>query len=466
MTVTRRALLALSAAVLLGPALPSLATSGGAPVVEPLLRTASIALGTVTAPVDDRDRLVGVTWDAGRPYVQVRFRTPAGWTAWETPEDDSDVPVAEERAHARPGTEPVWRPADALQVQVRTAGRATGLQLVRVGDGAVRTALSLGLPAASADAAPTGLLGGLRSRADWGADESIRRGSPTYASRVEAVVVHHTAGGNDYAPGDVPARIRADYAYHVKSRGWSDLGYNLVVDKYGGIWEGRAGGLDRAVIGSHAQGFNTGTLGVSLLGDMTRATPTPEAVQAMSRVAAFAGAHWRFDPAGSVVLTSRGSPRYSSGTRVTLGRVHGHKDTGQTACPGSLYDRLGDVRAGAVRLLGPAPVWTRVDVTGVPVRAPQPMVVLGSLSRSAPWTAALRDEAGTVIARTAGEGTTARLEWNGLRPPPGTEEGSAPAVLPAGPGRYTWAVLVDDGYHAPDRREGVVDVGLPLVPPL
>lgn len=458
MHLSRRAAVLL-AAVLLGPAVPSLATTTTVDVVEPLLRTSALVAGVTTQALDPSDTLVGITWDEGDPQVRVRWLTPTGWTPYEVPEDDSDVPEQAERATAVEGTEPLWRPPGATLVEVEVTGAATDLRLVRVGDGVRRVVRSLGLPRADA-ADARALLGGVRSRADWGADESIRRSGPAYASAVKAVVVHHTAGSNDYAPADVPRRIRADYAYHVKARGWSDLGYNLVVDKYGGIWEGRAGGLGRATVGSHSAGFNTGTLGVSLLGDMSTAAPTPQAVAAMARVSAYAAGTWQFDPTGSVVLTSGGSPTFSRGTRVTLGRVHGHRDTGRTACPGALYDRLGEVRAGAARLLGPAPRLLSVTVAGAPVRRPQPLVVTAELSRSTPWSAALRDEDGTIVARTQGEGGTAVLRWDGLRPLPGTSAGEVPGVLPALPGTYEWAVRADDGWHPPDRRTGTVELEL------
>jgi hypothetical protein len=453
--LSRRAAVVLAAA-LLAPALPSLAVTSSSPVVAPAVTAIDIPGRSLVTAVSDADQLVGVTWASGTAQVRVRWRTPTGWTAWETPEDDSDVPVAQERGSTRPGTEPVWRPPGATSVQTRVTGTARGLQLVRVGDGAVRTTRSLGTPAAHA-ADGSRLLGRVHTRADWGADESLRKGKPSYATRVEAVVVHHTAGGNDYRPEDVPSKIRADYAYHVTVRGWSDLGYNLVVDRFGGIWEGRAGGFGRATIGAHAAGFNTGTLGVSLLGDMTRAAPTEHTVDAMAKVAAYAGASWQFDPQDEVTLTSRGSPRYPSGTEVRLGRVHGHRDTGRTACPGALYDRLGDIRLGAARLLGPAPHVTGVTVTGAPVHAPTPLVVSAELSRDAPWVVEVHHRDGTTVARATGADTRPHLEWNGLRQ-------DAAGLVPAEPGDYTWHVLADDGWHPADRRNGPVEVGLPLMP--
>ena len=444
----------LLAAVLVAPAVPSLAGGPAAAVVEPVVRIAQLPADGLHR-LADGERLVGVTWSAGAPTVETRWRTPSGWTAWDEAHDDSDVPELVERAGAVRGTEPVWRPPGADLVQVRIDGVARGLRLVSVRDGVVRRTRGAVAHAGSGRA----LLGDVGSRADWGADESIRDRDVDYADRVDAVVVHHTVQANDYSPADVPALIRADYAYHVKARRWGDLGYNLLVDRFGKVWEGRAGGLGRAVVGAHAQGFNTRTLGVALLGDMSTEQPPTEVVKALARVAAYAGATWRFDPRETVTLTSRGSPRYPSGRRVALGRVFGHQETGRTACPGTLQGRLPDVRAGAAILLGPRPRITAVEVTGAPVHAPAPLDIRAPLTRESTWTGAIRDTRGRVVHEVSGESGEIALQWNGLVPVVGDT-----AVLPAEPGTYTWAIQVDNGYHRPDRRTGTVDVGLPLVP--
>jgi uncharacterized protein with LGFP repeats len=284
---------------------------------------------------------------------------------------------------------------------------------------------------------------------------------------VRAVVVHHTAGGNDYRPEDVPAKIRADYAYHVRSRGWSDLGYNLVVDRFGRIWEGRAGGIGRATIGTHAAGFNTGTLGVSVLGDMTRTTPGPEVVNALSRVAAYAAATWDYDPRGRVDMTSGGSPRYGKGTRVSLPRIHGHSDTGKTACPGSLYDRLDQIRHTAAALLLPPTDFARVEVTGTPVRAPEPVVVRAQLTRPARWSAAVRNSAGQVMVRMGGDSATPELSWDGRVPAalaaaPGVPSSSVTVPVPAPPGTYSWKIVASDGVHPWVSRTAEFEVATPV----
>lgn len=347
-------------------------------------------LRTLTIPLTAHDRLVGVTWAAGAPQVSVRWHGAGGWTAWETADDDSAAPEPAERQSARPGTEPMWRPdgADRAELRVTAGGAAvTGSRLVAVSDG-LQSGVGHGsfgaVPAEAADGAP--LLGRFFSRREWGANESMRRGAPAYASRVSAVVVHHTVQSNSYSASDVPRLIRADYAYHVQSRGWSDLGYNMLVDRFGRVWEGRYGGLRRATIGAHAQGFNTGTLGVAVLGDMTKTTPSPAALDALARVTAYAARTWGFDPTQRVTLTSGGSPRYEAGRRVTVRRVFGHRDTGLTSCPGaSLYARLGSIRDRGLALPGPAR-FVSTRVTGTPVRAPSAATMIGYLNVAAPWT--------------------------------------------------------------------------------
>ena len=454
--------------------LPSLAsttgtsagTSATTDVVRPLVTFEALPAGGLQS-LSATDRLVGVTWTAGDASIDVRWHGVGGWSDWDDAENDSLAPERSERAGTVSGTEPLWRPDGADLVQVRVAGDATGLRLVTVQDGTAQASRG---PATSTDAQSrstaqsrngTPLLGGVRSRADWGAAES-KRGEVSYADRVDAVVVHHTAQGNAYDQADVPRLIRADYAYHVQARGWSDLGYNLVVDRFGGIWEGRAGGLGRPTIGAHAQGFNTRTVGVALLGDMTKGAPTAAVIKAMARVGAYAAATWRFDPQSSATLTSRGSPRYPSGQQVRLPRVFGHQDTGRTSCPGALQDRLADIRRGAAVLLGPAPGIRSVTVTGAPVRAPIPVVIRAELTESAPWSVAIRNEKGRVVRRTAGTSATAELQWHGFVAPDGTDGAvGAVAVLPAPQGKYTWAVEVDDGMHRPARRTGAIDVGPP-----
>jgi hypothetical protein len=159
---------------------------------------------------------------------------------------------------------------------------------------------------------------------------------------------------NTYAASDVPAMLASIYAYHTGTNGWCDTGYNFIVDRFGRIWEGRSGGIAKATIGGHAQGFNTGSVGVSLLGQFepgaspTAATPSTAMVAAASKVIGWKLGLSGIDPTGTVSVTSGGSNKWPAGTVVKLNRVIGHRDVGQTACPGAnAYAQLPTIRQQA-----------------------------------------------------------------------------------------------------------------------
>ena len=87
-----------------------------------------------------------------------------------------------------------------------------------------------------------------------------------YAADVRFAIVHHTAGRNDYTRAEAAAIVKGIQLFHVQGNGWNDIGYNFLVDRFGTIYEGRFGGVDRNVVGAHALGFNTGSVGIALLG--------------------------------------------------------------------------------------------------------------------------------------------------------------------------------------------------------
>ncbi|GAA2086747.1 NlpC/P60 family protein [Brevibacterium salitolerans] len=174
----------------------------------------------------------------------------------------------------------------------------------------------------------------IASRKEWGANESLKNGSPSYASSVKAAVVHHTAGANGYSAEDVPSILRGIYSFHTKGQGWADVGYNVLADKYGRLWEGRAGGLDRAVVGAHAQGFNTGTFGISVMGTYDKKAPPQKTIDAVSHAIA-----WKLSKDG---VSSKGTTTVN-GKKIKT--VVGHRDVGQTSCPGdAFYSKLGGMR--------------------------------------------------------------------------------------------------------------------------
>lgn len=187
------------------------------------------------------------------------------------------------------------------------------------------------------------------SRAEWGADESLRCGSPQYDNGIRAAVVHHTAGSNDYSPLESAGIVKAIYTYHSKTLGWCDIAYNTLVDKYGQVFEGSAGGLTKAVEAFHTGGFNRNTWGVAMIGNFDDVPPTPIQLRTLGRLLG-----WRLgldgvDPKGTVALESAGShyTTYAAGSVATLPTIFTHRDVGNTDCPGNaayaLMDEVRDV---------------------------------------------------------------------------------------------------------------------------
>ncbi|MFI9050038.1 peptidoglycan recognition protein [Streptomyces sp. NPDC053427] len=343
--------------------------------------------------------LLGVVWDDPEVelhgQVQVRTRaagshTWSGWQDVQTHNDDLPDPESAERRNSgvRGSTAPLWVGAsDAVQLRIapENMDRAPapfpgGLRLELVDPGAARrtergavTELRpLGRAEAQAEAqaeartqAP--VPGGERpagktyigprprivTRAGWGADENLREPIGPYTGPVRAAFVHHTATGNNYSCSDSPSAIRAIYRYHVKSSGWRDIGYNFLIDRCGVIYEGRAGGVSKPVLGAHTLGFNTDTTGIAVLGTFTDTEPSKASVEAISALTAWKLGLAGVDPRGTARLTSDGSNLFDRDEIANLNVISGHRDGYRSACPGDrLYDQLADARTAAAKLQG------------------------------------------------------------------------------------------------------------------
>lgn len=187
------------------------------------------------------------------------------------------------------------------------------------------------------------------SRSAWGADESMRS-EPSSYSTFKGTCIHHTAGSNNYTESQGPAIVRGIYAYHAQTLGWGDVGYNALVDKYGNIYEGRYGGLDKNIMGAHAGGFNNGTFGISVMGNYDQMAMPSAAVAAVGEMVGWRMKVGGVDPMSTAALTSSGysKARYASGQTVNLPAIFGHRDTGYTSCPGNYgYQQMDDIRAAA-----------------------------------------------------------------------------------------------------------------------
>src|ERR671934_1630119 len=281
-----------------------------------------------------RFNMVGLHW-RGAGTVEFRTRSLGGrWSAWRPAapeaEDGPDHP-------AQPGWRignPYWTGA-ADAIAYRLHGAVTRLRAYFVWS-----------PVDSLPPRRLSIAGSppIITRLSWGADESIRRAPPQYAPAVQYALVHHTAGTNNYSPADSAAIVRGIEIYHVKGNGWNDIGYNFLVDKYGQIFEGRYGGPPRKVIGAHAQGFNTGSVGVAVLGTYNSAPPPLAAQTAVAGLLAWRLDVAHVDPLSTLTVASGGNPRFPVGVPVFLRAISGHRDTGFTDCPGNaLYARLGAI---------------------------------------------------------------------------------------------------------------------------
>ncbi|WP_186001631.1 peptidoglycan recognition family protein [Streptomyces sp. IB201691-2A2] len=198
------------------------------------------------------------------------------------------------------------------------------------------------------------------TRKQWGADESKRfaaNGSekaPPLHFPAQALTVHHTVTVNN--DPDPAATVRAIYEQHATANDWGDIGYHFLIDQAGGIYEGRFPGSgverahhtrDRLVTGFHTAGFNSGNIGIALLGDFTEIPPTTAMRRSLTRLlASLAKAH-RLDVQSPVAYRNP-----ASGTAKRVPAVAGHRDWIATDCPGTTtYMNLGPIRSELTRLL-------------------------------------------------------------------------------------------------------------------
>jgi hypothetical protein len=286
------------------------------------LETREVPLGARTlsaGTATPRFNLVGLHW-RGRGTVEFRIRSTAGrWSPWRQAEAENEGGSG-------------WRFGNP-----QWTGESDRIEYRRRGDIRRLRAHFVWSPVESAPVRTLSLTGAplIIPRSAWGANELIKRGAPRYADRLGFAVVHHTAGSNNYSRAQSAAIVRAIQVYHVKGNGWNDLGYNFLVDKYGQVFEGRAGGVDRNVIGAHAEGFNTGSAGVAVLGSY-QSTKLPAAAElALAGVIAWRLDVAHVDPQSTFDWISNGNPRFRSGMPVAMRAIVGHRDVGFTECPGS-----------------------------------------------------------------------------------------------------------------------------------
>ena len=392
------------------PALAQATGTAGAPVpsILPAATDPQADAALLTDPLEvDRFFVAGFTWTGGADLpdgvrIYLRVRENGSWSPWYL----SEAADSGRDDRATPGTgEFVTGGADAIQASVVGSSLPAGLKLALVpsrpqgeevlGADDLKTteaaptpviedasamenqgtqvdpaAMTLSAspapvaqPAAASVTAPAtvpvvapaatttnGLPVAVTTRAEWGANASYMSWDPEYA-RAGHVVVHHTAGTNSYSAGQSASIVRGIYYYHAVVLDWGDIGYNFLVDKFGTVFEGRSGSVaapaGRMSIGAHARGVNTGTMGISMMGDYSTVSPSDAQLSSVGKMAGWflkrAGISDVTGWAGLHVWTTE---RYQAGSTISMPRILGHRDVGYTTCPGNVgYSKLGPIRA-------------------------------------------------------------------------------------------------------------------------
>jgi N-acetylmuramoyl-L-alanine amidase len=384
--VTRRTLLsgaaAAGAASLIGPA-TGLARAFDAP--ELISNRWIGALRGETRPLTSPGRfvLIGIEWTApAGAVVELRTRRQSGrWSPWVPASVLGHEPDGSAPGGALFG-EPLWTgPADAFQVRADRA--VTGLRVHFVGAAPPRARAA----ASSAFAQPVLAAGpgqpAIRSRQAWAAGQARPRHAPTYGA-VDLAFVHHTVNPNGYGAAAVPAMLLAIFQYHVFVRGFWDIAYNFIIDLYGRIWEGRAGGIDMAVIGAHAGAYNAQSTGIAVLGDFMNVVPSRAALGALQHLLAWKLSLHGLPAQGRVTVVvdppSASYTPFRPGAHVSLPRIAGHRDGDATDCPGNaFYARLPAIRPRVASLAG-TPARLTVSAPSLVVSAGTPLTLSGNLA--------------------------------------------------------------------------------------
>ena len=289
----------------------------------------------ISAP--DRFDLVGLAGEL-RPLELRARETGDAWSRWvETANGDPVYFGGAEELQLRTRG---WRPSGTLHyVNVSGTTSEVGSLLTGARE-AINSAFisATGLFGTDAEAMP--VRPPIVKRGAWGATRTEGGCKPRErpsSGIVKAAAVHHTVTANKYSEAEAPRIVLGICRYHRNGNGWNDIGYNALVDRFGNLYAGRAGGLKKAVIGAHAQGFNAQTTGVAAIGTHTSTPVTPATKDALVSYLAWKLAVHRLSATGKTTMTSAGgaASRYPSGRRVRTNRVIGHGVVGLTACPGA-----------------------------------------------------------------------------------------------------------------------------------
>lgn len=382
--LTRRAVLAgaagAGAASLIEPA-AGLADALGGPRAVYSRWLGTLAGQSPPLYISRRFGLVGVEWRAPRSVrIELRARaTGRAWGSWVTASSLGHDPDGPARSPRQFG-EGIWTgPAD--YVQLRASRPVDGVRLhfvVARGRGQALAAQAPALAHPILDAGPG--QPPIIARKGWAQGQASPKGAAEYGA-IKLAFVHHTQTPNGYAAEDVPSILLSIFDYHVYTRGFADIAYNFLIDVYGRIWEGRAGGIDEPVVGAQAGGYNAESTGVAVIGSFFDVVPPRAAISALERWLAWKLSLHGIPTSGEVTVVVDPADYFYTpfgpGAHVSLPRIAGHRQGDSTDCPGNaFFARLASIRPVAQALAGkpahltlaapskPVPAGTAVALSG------------------------------------------------------------------------------------------------------
>jgi len=444
---------------------------GAAPAQPDSGATGGDTLAYTSEIIDAGQRFnyVGVHWRARRGaenalFFEVRAsRDGVTWSDWDARYEEEDMRDPEtNEVYAAP-----LNVGDARYLQYRVwatngdlgTARSVGLTLMDVSDlnaspisrfandlfAAVKD-LGRSFEANAAIRSPT-----IRTRQDWGCFEqceSAMNWIPQYAPWKKGVI-HHTVTSNTYT--DTAAEIRAIWYYHAFTRGWTDIGYNFVVDRFGQIWQGRQGGDDAA--GGHALGWNLGSMGVAALGDFSNVTPSGEQLGAIAQLLAMKFTQRGIEVFGADTFTHNEQDANGNWVPVTTNapNILGHRDCsfkigivgGQTACPGqALYNQIQNIKSAAqahvnqgyTSLVHYTTTLPEMTTVGQTITVPVTVKNVGRSNVPAGYSVSYRVISATSGRQVVAQGPNTALP--GALAPGASVTVNARVDIPATPGRY------------------------------
>jgi N-acetylmuramoyl-L-alanine amidase len=297
------------------------------PVIDAPARFDLVGVGGELRPLEYRARLDGEEWTR---WVETANGDPVYFGGADQVQVRSRGARPEGRLH-----------------YVNVSGTQTAAsRILTAARGAVNSALISAASVASAGAVPS--RPEMVSRGEWGANRDTggcRPRSDPARGEVKAAIVHHTVSANRYDPEEAPRLVLGICRFHRNGNGWNDVGYNFLIDRFGTIYVGRAGGVRNAVVGSHAAGYNAQTTGIASIGTHTSQPISAEAEDAFERLIAWKLALHGTKATGKTKLVSAGGGgnRFAAGRRVRVKRVFGHRRVNVTECPGDELKRMLEV---------------------------------------------------------------------------------------------------------------------------